>query len=282
MNVFEFNMDKPFILNLCGKFNSPDPEWMHMTRDLMDYELILVTEGCLYIADDLNEYIVNSGEYLLMNPTSNQHGYKASECVFYWVHFSINNGAENIKTYDLNEIIYKYNQGQIAVFKQNKLSEADRVISLIKQLIDSDRLYREYSLKNFLCSAVICEIFSQSSLYKNYAVPNRKEQLYIDIVNYVSLNINKNIKISDIALNFNYNEKYISAFFKTMSGITLKQHIIQEKIQQAKTELSFSNHKIKQIAYNLGFSDEHNFSAMFKKITGLTPIEYRKAGKSLK
>jgi len=43
----------------------------------------------------------------------------------------------------------------------------------------------------------------------------------------------------------------------------------------AKAQLSDTNNLISQIAYNVGFNDAHNFANAFKKITGLSPSEYR-------
>ena len=40
-----------FTYDLCGKFQSPSPEWMHLTRNLVNFELMVVTEGTLFIAD---------------------------------------------------------------------------------------------------------------------------------------------------------------------------------------------------------------------------------------
>ena len=53
-----------FTYDLCGKFQSPSPEWMHLTRNLVNFELMVVTEGTLFIADERRSYEVHPGEYL--------------------------------------------------------------------------------------------------------------------------------------------------------------------------------------------------------------------------
>ena len=42
-------------------------------------------------------------------------------------------------------------------------------------------------------------------------------------------------------------------------------------------ELTDTNHTVSQIAYNIGFQDAHNFSTAFRKLTGMTPGQYRKS-----
>lgn len=75
-----------FTYDLCGKFQSPSPEWMHLTRNLVNFELMVVTEGTLFIADERRSYEVHPGEYLLLPPTVHQHGSKKGSCAFYWLH----------------------------------------------------------------------------------------------------------------------------------------------------------------------------------------------------
>ena len=70
-----------FTYDLCGKFQSPSPEWMHLTRNLVNFELMVVTEGTLFIADERRSYEVHPGEYLLLPPTVHQHGSKKANPV---------------------------------------------------------------------------------------------------------------------------------------------------------------------------------------------------------
>ena len=39
-----FSGDKTFTYNWCGKFEAPSGEWMHLTRNLIDFELMAVTD----------------------------------------------------------------------------------------------------------------------------------------------------------------------------------------------------------------------------------------------
>ena len=55
----------------------------------------------------------------------------------------------------------------------------------------------------------------------------------------------------------------------------LKQYILRVKIEQANFLLTDTNKSVSEIARELGFSDNHNFSRTYKRLTGLTPSEYR-------
>ncbi len=269
----QFDTNSIFQYHWCGKFTPPNDEWVHLTRHLADYELMVVTEGTLYIADHEKEYIVEKGEYLLMPPTPYQHGTRAGSCEFYWMHFSYHNGAQDHQAISATNKLQEKSELLTLPIK-GTLSSPERVIILMKQLQDSDRRYKENSLNHYLCSAVLAEVSAQ-----NRYMPNKekqlKEQLYSDILDYISWHVQDHLKVSDIACYFGYNEKYLTTFFKKYAGITLKQHILQTKMDLAKSALSESTQPISQIAYGLSFADAHNFSNAFHKITGLSPSEYR-------
>lgn len=266
-----FDSKKGFEYRWCGKFTPPSNEWIHLTRQLVDYELMVVTEGTLYIADHEQEYAISKGEYLLMPPTSHQHGTKQGSCEFYWMHFNYHDALQDHLHPDS---LQDYLPGHLVLPMQGILSSPERIIILMKQLQDSDRRYKENALNDALCSAVLAELSAQSrhSIVKETQL---KEQLYNDILDYISWHAQSNLRVSEVASYFGYNEKYLTTFFKKHSGITLKQHILQTKMELAKSALSETTQPVSQIAFSLGFSDAHNFSNAFHKITGLSPSDYR-------
>lgn len=259
--------------NWCGKFESPSPEWIHLTRDLLDFELIVMTEGILYIADSRREYTVIKGEYLLMPPDHFQHGYRQSNCSFYWLHFYVD--AHGFILKKSNEATPENAGEQFPCHGQ--LSFPERIIILMKQLQDSDKRYHNKKLNEALSTAIIQEIYSQSAEYQKNQENKKTLQICNDISDFISYHATENLLVSDIAAYFGYNEKYLSTLFKKYTGISLKQFMIQTKMDIAKGELTDTNHSISQIAYNVGFDDNHNFTNAFKKVTGLTPSAYRES-----
>lgn len=262
MNTHTFYLEKPLDYHWVGKFEAPGEDWIHLKRFLTDYELIVVIEGCLYITDDVQQYVVHSGEYLIMTPGNSQYGYKPSKCTFYWLHFVQGMADED--------------SPQIQLPLQHTLPRLERVIVLFKQLQDSERRYHNHVANNFFTTVILTEIYNQyQDMTNTKNIPIGKEQLYTDIVDYVSWHIGEPIKVSQIAKYYGYNEKYLTTFFKRISGIPLKTYIMNEKMELAKSLLVDTNDTISQIGYCIGFSDNHNFSSSFKKLTGMSPSEYR-------
>jgi transcriptional regulator GlxA family with amidase domain len=63
--------------------------------------------------------------------------------------------------------------------------------------------------------------------------------------------------------------------FKQATKNTVLEYVHRVKIEAAKRSFESSRKNINEVMFDVGYTDTKAFRAMFKKITGLTPIEYR-------
>ena len=84
------------------------------------------------------------------------------------------------------------------------------------------------------------------------------------------------ISLQDAADAAEVNPAYLSYLFKQEMKIGFSNYVQELRIDYAKKLLSETNCKVKDVALRSGFGDYHYFSKIFKKITGLSPAEYRK------
>lgn len=162
---------------------------------------------------------------------------------------------------------------------QASLLNLEKLVVMMKQLQDSVRNRYDQITLDYMTTAILCELHSQ--LYREFNAcsnvrPSTK-QIYFDIIDYIRLNITHNLKVKDVAQHFGYNQKYLSHLFSNISGLSLKQFIMNVRMDTANYMLSDTNASIAEIATSLGFSDSHNFSKAYKKVAGITPTEYRNA-----
>ncbi|WP_249649209.1 AraC family transcriptional regulator, partial [Lysinibacillus sp. D4B2_S17] len=68
---------------------------------------------------------------------------------------------------------------------------------------------------------------------------------------------------------------YLSSLFKKEVGISLSEYIHQQKIEEAKKLLTFTNYPILDIGSLLNFTDHSYDIKVFKKFPGITPKQYR-------
>jgi AraC-like DNA-binding protein len=79
-----------------------------------------------------------------------------------------------------------------------------------------------------------------------------------------------------ISEKLNYDYTYLSNLFSEVKGITIQQFIIIHKIERAKELLLYDELNLTEISYKLHYSSVAHLSNQFKKITGLTPSDYKK------
>ena len=314
MTAYRLMVNKPVKMEITGKFVAPSKDWMHMNRILFDYELVVVTKGTLYMSNGEQQFSVSHGEYLLLPPLSPQYGYKSSDCSFYWLHFSTEHAVQGLRL-DTNHLDTESDtanpdsdtktdfsndshteadinidtfigsamppgKDEIVIPQYGKLTSVEKLIVLMKQLQDCVREYNDQTLNNYMTTTILCELSNQArtqSMEHNHRNLRKQDQLYNDIVDYIKWSRSEPLKVSQVANHFNYNEKYLSHLFRQKSGITLKQYMLEQKMELAKFLLTDSNQNINEIASQLGYKDSHNFMKSFKKIVGLTPTEFRNA-----
>lgn len=113
---------------------------------------------------------------------------------------------------------------------------------------------------------------------------NGGEESSLDPVNgaieYIQRNIEKSITREDVSTYVHMNTDYFSRIFKNQVGRTVKDYIIDTKMEAAKRYLSSTNLPVNIIAVKTGFSSLSWFSQAFRKQTGLTPMEFRNNSKT--
>ena len=113
-------------------------------------------------------------------------------------------------------------------------------------------------------------------LYDDSKNKNVMSKTAAGIVAFISKNYKQNLSLKQIAEAVELSPNYICELFKKEMGINLSSYILQYRINRAKELLVSSNLKSYEIAEKTGFSDESYFSRSFKKVTGLSPYEFRK------
>ena len=76
-------------------------------------------------------------------------------------------------------------------------------------------------------------------------------------------------------LNADYN--HLSALFSSIEGITIEKYVILQRIERAKELLGYNELSLNEIADKLCYSSVQHLSQQFKKITGITPSQYKQS-----
>ena len=85
------------------------------------------------------------------------------------------------------------------------------------------------------------------------------------------------LMIQSVASHFHFNENYISKLYKARYGENLSSAITRMRIEKAAELLSDTGMRIQEVARNVGYVSDVTFRRSFKNLTGLSPVDYRKA-----
>jgi YesN/AraC family two-component response regulator len=156
------------------------------------------------------------------------------------------------------------------------------LVDLIDELENiSARSLDDYiKIANTLSGCIHLILEAHKSLFqgKRSAITiNTTHWLIQQAVEYIEQFYNTDIKLTHISNLFFVNAQYLSRLFSKNMGVTFVEYIHLTRIKEAKKLLMETNNKIIDIAYKVGFNNVTYFNLVFKKNTGLTPFEFRKA-----
>jgi AraC-like DNA-binding protein len=163
-----------------------------------------------------------------------------------------------------------------------------RCISAVQQILDDLEIHYtsvnlgEIEMQEIL-SADKKEDFEKAITEIGFElIDDRKSRMIEKMKNLVVQKIHHsnddlNIKWGDfIADQLNYDYKYLSMLFSSVESITLEQFIIRQKTERVKELIVYDELTLSEIGYQLGYSNVAHLSAQFKKITGMTPTQFKK------
>ena len=142
---------------------------------------------------------------------------------------------------------------------------------LITEDLSAPRDRRMNAMLNAICEQLKLDIQKFSSAEK---------QNYPDIVekaiHYIHLNFQNPINCSSVSEALRINRTMLSGEFHRATGSTMKEFILELRLNKAKWLLESRNFKIREIASQCGFSDPGYFIRVFQEKLGSTPSRYRK------
>lgn len=112
---------------------------------------------------------------------------------------------------------------------------------------------------------------------QKYLKDYNKFGLYgLRVYKYVEDNYDRNLKLEDVASYFHLNKCYFCSVLKKELGKTFSQIVNEVRIEKSKELLRETSLSTLSIALSVGFNNQNYFNMTFKKLTGVTPLQYRK------
>ncbi|MCF8715467.1 AraC family transcriptional regulator [Joostella atrarenae] len=237
-------------------------------RKLSEYQLILITSGSgYYESESCSCTKVMEGSIILLFK-GEWHRYRPDKSTGwkeYWVGFDG----------DLAQLIMERSllKQTNPVIKINDLKSIMNAMLKIFDWLESQKLYGS----NLIPSQIMV-ILAQ---LENDSVSGKYENsLEMEIIQKIQLSILDNftgaIDFEKLSQTHNISYSWMRKKFREIIGMPPHSYLLQLRIQKARDLLIFSNHPIKQIAIECGFSSAYYFSRYFKLHCSYSPSQYRK------
>ena len=145
-----------------------------------------------------------------------------------------------------------------------------------------------YSLSDFYIQKIeLCQLIDDvyalsTEMYRTFVEQVHKirtlgyRPIVVYMCSYIDQHIFEPISLDEIADKLGYDAYYLTTLFKKDTGMTMKAYILGQKIEQAKIFLSTTRMEMQEISDCLSFKSPSYFCTQFKKITGESPLSYRK------
>ncbi|HHY09313.1 MAG TPA: helix-turn-helix transcriptional regulator [Firmicutes bacterium] len=95
-------------------------------------------------------------------------------------------------------------------------------------------------------------------------------------VEMIKTQYNQEITLAGTAESLGLNKSYLSTLFREQTGRTFTDYVHDVRIAESKKLLEGTSLSILDIALQVGFANQNYFSRIFKKLTGITPSEFRR------
>ena len=92
---------------------------------------------------------------------------------------------------------------------------------------------------------------------------------------FIEKNFRDKILVADLSNKVSLGRRSFERRFKQATNNTVLEYILRIKIEAAKRSFESSRKNINEVMFDVGYTDIKGFRTIFKKITGLTPVEYR-------
>ncbi|HVX49717.1 MAG TPA: helix-turn-helix domain-containing protein [Chitinophagaceae bacterium] len=92
---------------------------------------------------------------------------------------------------------------------------------------------------------------------------------------YIEKNLAEKLSVEDLASRFAIGRRHFERRFKKATSNTPSEYIQRVRIEAAKKQLENSRKNVNEVMYDVGYSDTKAFRTVFKKISGLSPVDYR-------
>ena len=252
------------------------PQYIMQPHWHREFEVLRVQEGSLTVHLNNTQYLLNSGDILLIEGGCLHTG-EPHQCAYECVVFD-----PSMLKRQQNDVLEKYVSPLVysKMHVNNMIKSDDQeiqyTVSMLFAAMRKRSAYYEMEIYSILFGLLAQLYDRQYIIATEKSVHSRQSQTVITLIDWIENNLAESIDLNKLADISGMSPKYLCRIFKEYTSKTLVQYINELRIENACYEMSVNDKNITEASYESGFNDLSYFCKLFKQYKGITPKEFKR------
>ena len=246
------------------------------------WEMVYVDKGSVIVSTENESITLSQGEIIFHKPNE-FHAIKAHESSpnFFVISFVCSSPLikylekyhgvldKNLKPF-ISAIIHEAESTFILPKNDTELKELKK--------IDSPVIGGEQMIKTYLEQLLILLVRNKLKIEKTQVFLSKESMeshLVVKAKKYILESLERPFKVADLCSKLGYSKSYLSKIFIRETGNSIYNFMLEEKIKKSKALIRDGNLNFSEISDLLAFDNPQYFSRVFKRITNMTPTEFK-------
>jgi transcriptional regulator GlxA family with amidase domain len=192
---------------------------------------------------------------------------KGMQCSTHWRAANIFSGLFP----DVNLVVDKIITDEKGIYSSGgAFSSANLVLYLIEKFAGKD-----IAIQCAKLFQVDIERSSQSPFIIFSGQKEHNDEVILNVQDFIENNFNSKITVDELSEKFGLGRRTFERRFKAATYNSIIEYIQRVKIEAAKKQLEIGRKTIYEVMYDVGYSDTKAFREVFRKVTGMSPVNYR-------
>ena len=261
------------------------PGWIVKKHSHSFFEAHYIVQGTNWTTFDSREYMLETEQFYVLAPGT-MHSHRQINqkehlgFVIRWELDSINKPVQVRQAIEFDKLGSSLKNIPAYPVKDDG-RVFDAMLNLLK-ISESSSLI-ELQLAFLLLVFRFCDTYKDSGLVNNANI----DRNFIDsnnvntAIKFINENFYQDIDVQDVANSVHLSYSHLSRLFKAYTTETVNQYINHARVGRAQYLLKCTEKDIESISGEVGFKSDIYFCSIFKKLTGMSPSQYRKTGTNL-
>lgn len=250
------------------------------------FEIVFVEKGEGLQCINQHEFEYHEGNIFFLPPLD-CHSFKIKEpSRFYFIRFTDHYFISNDRLADYNAwfdkiayIIANYNKvpGDIISSERERQFIIQNIKSIYQEYLANDS-YSDSIITGAVAS--ILNILARSIEKKYVDRANEIDTRFGEVLRYINTHISdsEKLRVTHLSEKFGISKTYFSEYFKKQAGQSLADYILKSKLKLVETKVLHTDLSLKEISWQLNFTDSSHLARSFKKVYGMTIKEFKASG----